>query len=69
MSIQEKLGIRVMSLRKERGLSQEALALQAGLDRTYIPAIEKGTRNVSISVAEKLANALGISISELFAEF
>ncbi|PJB00165.1 MAG: transcriptional regulator, partial [Ignavibacteriales bacterium CG_4_9_14_3_um_filter_30_11] len=38
----------------------------ADLDRTYIPSIEKGERNVSITVVEKLANALNVSISEFF---
>lgn len=44
----------------------EALALKAGLDRTYIPGIEKGKRNVSIIVIEKIAKALDVRISSLF---
>jgi transcriptional regulator with XRE-family HTH domain len=67
MDIKQRFGKKLKVLRLEKGLSQEALALSAELDRTYIPSIEKGERNVSITVLEKLANALGISISELLA--
>ena len=53
-------------LRKERGLSQEELAELSGLDRTYISGIERGLRNVALRNIEALANALGVSIAELF---
>jgi transcriptional regulator with XRE-family HTH domain len=46
-------------------LSQEALAHLADLDRTYIPSIEKGERNVSLEVIQKLSKAFKIKISEL----
>jgi len=65
MSIQERFGSNVRKLRLEKGLSQEKLALLAELDRTYIPSIESGKRNVSITVAEKLAVALGVSLGVL----
>lgn len=68
MEIKEKFGKQVKKLRLEKGLSQEALALLADLDRTYIPSIEKGERNVSIIVIEKIANALKVKISILFDE-
>ncbi len=68
MDIKEKFGKQVKKLRLEKGLSQEALALLADLDRTYIPSIEKGERNVSITVIEKIANALNVKISILFDE-
>lgn len=68
MEIKEKFGKQVKRLRLEKGLSQEALALLADLDRTYIPSIEKGERNVSITVIEKIANALKVKISILFDE-
>ena len=65
MDIKEKFGIRLKTLRKEKGLSQEELALKSGLNRPYISAIEKGKRNVSLEVMEKLAGAIGIGIEEL----
>ena len=66
MDIKIKFGKNLKQLRLGKGISQESLAMLADLDRTYIPSIEKGERNVSITVAEKLANALKVDISELF---
>lgn len=66
MDIKKKFGKNLKRLRLEKEISQESLALSADLDRTYIPSIEKGERNVSITVVEKLANALNVQISELF---
>ena len=68
MDIRKKFGKQVRKLRLEKGLSQEALAYQADLDRTYIPSIEKGERNVSITVMEKIAIALKVKISVLLDE-
>ena len=65
MDIKKKFGEKVKSLRTEKGWSQEKLALTADLDRTYIPSIEAGKRNVSITVIEKIANALDVEIIEL----
>jgi transcriptional regulator with XRE-family HTH domain len=55
----------VRSLRQRRGLSQEALAEVCGLHRTYVGAVERGERNVSLSSIATLAVALGVSVSEL----
>jgi transcriptional regulator with XRE-family HTH domain len=66
VNIKQKFGKKIKELRLKAGLSQEVLANLAGLDRTYIPSIEKGERNVSISVAEKLARAFGVPVKELF---
>ena len=68
MDIKQKFGNNLKLLRLEKGLSQEKLALIAEIDRTYIPSIEKGERNVSIVIAEKLAIALNVPITELFKE-
>ena len=65
MDIKKKSGKRVKLLRIEKGWSQEKLALTADLDRTYVPGIEAGNRNVSIVVIEKIANALNIEIQVL----
>jgi len=66
MDIKKKVGLRVKQLRKDAGLSQEALANLAEIDRTYVPSIEKGERNISIEIAEKIAIAFKISLSEFF---
>jgi len=49
----------------ELGVSQEDLAAESGLDRTYISGIERGTRNVALRNIERLAQALKMSLSEL----
>jgi len=66
MDIKEKFGKKVKLLRVQRGWSQEVFAHKANLDRTYIPSIEKGERNVSITVIKKISLALDIDISTLF---
>ena len=66
MNLQIQFGLRVRQLRKEQGLSQEALAFKAGIDRTYMTSIENGKRNVSVQNIEKVINALEISIQDFF---
>lgn len=56
----------VRRLRVERALSQEQLAVDAGIDRTYIGGIERGVENPTVGVLDRLAGALSIHISELF---
>jgi transcriptional regulator with XRE-family HTH domain len=68
MDIKLKFGLKIKELRKLKNLSQEKLANLAEIDRTYLPTIEKGERNVSITVIEKLATALGVKIKDLFDE-
>ena len=66
MNVQQQYGIKVKKFRINKGWSQEKLALNADLDRTYIPGIEKGERNVSIVVIEKIAIALDVDIKDFF---
>ena len=68
MNVREQFGTRIKQLRQEKGLSQEALANLAELDRTYVPSIEKGKRNVSLEVIQKLSKAFEIKISDLLNE-
>ncbi len=63
--IKVKFGQRVKELRLAKDYSQEKLAEMSDLDRTYIPGIEAGKRNVSLMVVEKIAKAFNITISEL----
>ena len=63
-----KIGQRIKEIRSKKGLSQEKLALLADLDRTYIPSIENGKGNISITVLEKISNALGMTVSDLTKE-
>jgi ribosome-binding protein aMBF1 (putative translation factor) len=64
--IQKRFGDRVRELRKQKGLSQEALALACDLDRTYIGGVERGERNVSLVNIHIIARALGVPVKELF---
>lgn len=64
--IQEELGKRIQSLRKERDISQEKFALQIDMDRTYLASVEAGKRNISICNVKKIADGLNVSLSELF---
>ena len=66
MSTLEKIGLNICRLRKKLGYSQEKLALEAGLDRTYIPKVEKGKINITINSLEKVAKALNVNLTELF---
>lgn len=66
MTIKEKFGCRVKELRQSRNLSQEKLALQIDMDRTYLASIESGKRNVSLENINKIANGLKISLEDLF---
>jgi len=58
-------GARVRALRHERGLSQEALAHECGLDRTYVGGIERGERNPSLQNIAKIAAVLRVTLSKL----
>ena len=59
-------GEKVRELRKERGLSQEQLAFDADLHRTYIGMIERAEKNVTLINIEKIAKALKVNIKDLF---
>ncbi|HJQ30576.1 MAG TPA: helix-turn-helix transcriptional regulator [Pyrinomonadaceae bacterium] len=67
--MKSRFGLAVKQRRQEIGISQEVLAERAGLHRTYIGDIERGARNLSLENIEKLANALQIPISDLFANY
>ena len=63
MDVRKQFGARVRALREARDWSQEELAEQAGLHRTYISSVERGVRNPTITVIYKIAQALGVSLA------
>lgn len=65
-TISNTLGERIRLLRKQTYMSQEQLALKAEMAPSFVGEIERGTKKPSIDSIEKLANALEISVSELF---
>ena len=60
------LGNRIRELRLQTGLSQEKFALKIDMDRTYYASVESGKRNIAIVNIKKIADGLGVSLSELF---
>jgi transcriptional regulator with XRE-family HTH domain len=65
MDVRNRLARNMRVLRQKKGWSQEAFAEEAGLHRTYISDLERGSRNPTISVVEKLATALGVKVGQL----
>jgi transcriptional regulator with XRE-family HTH domain len=60
------LGEALHAAREQRGLTQEALSLETGVHRNYIGGIERGERSPSVAVIATLADALGLSLADLF---
>ena len=63
-----ELGERIRQLRNKIGISQEKFALSIEMDRTYFASVEAGRRNISILNIKKIADGLGVTLSELFAD-
>lgn len=61
-------GEALRTARLEAGLSQEALAERAGLDRTYVSGTERGRKNPTLKTIARLSDAIGISIADLMAQ-
>lgn len=66
VKLEIKLGRNIRKYRKKLKISQENLAFEAKIERSYISALERGKRNPSIQVISKIAKALKVSTSELF---
>lgn len=62
------LGVAIRSARTNKGLSQEALAIDANLDRSYMGGVERGEHNLALMNIVKIANAVGLKPSELLAK-
>lgn len=68
MGITHAFGLKVRCIRKAKGISQEELATLCDLHRTYVGAVERGERNITIKNAERIAQALNEPLSSLFIE-
>ena len=66
MNARQIIGWNLRKLRVAKGFSQERLALESNVDRSYVGRVERGTENVTISTLEALADALQVTVSELF---
>lgn len=69
VEILKQFGETLRAYRQSAGISQEALAAKAGLDRTYVGGAERGERNVSLVNIDRLANALGLRPAQLLEPF
>lgn len=61
-----RVGLRIIELRAELGMSQEAFAYSIEMSRTYFAEVETGKRNVSIENIDRIARGLGVSLKEFF---
>lgn len=61
-----EFGLAVRIARQSKGWSQERLAQESGLDRTYISGLERGRRNPSLATQQRIAVALGVTLRDLF---
>ena len=66
MNVLTQLGMRIRYLRKQKGMSQLDLALEAGINKNYISDLERGSRNPSLLILERIAKALDVSLENLF---
>lgn len=68
MDIRKRVGLNLKKYRKEAGLSQEGLALECGMHRTYVSGVERGIRNPTVVVLEQIARSLNIETARLLDE-
>lgn len=67
MEFRRQLGVRIYKLRNEAGLTQNSLALKAGISVKYLQNLEsKNPKSVSLEVIKRLCDALSISLSDFF---
>jgi transcriptional regulator with XRE-family HTH domain len=66
MKVQALVARNLRRLRVRRGLSQESLAVDAGVDRTYVSRLERGLENPTVALLDRLGSALNAQISEFF---
>ena len=65
MDVRRRLGLNLKRLREEQGFSQESFADHCGLHRTYISGIERGVRNPTVVILDKIAKALKVPVGVL----
>ena len=68
MDVRRRVGLNLKRFREEQGFSQESFADHCGLHRTYISVIERGVRNPTVVILDKIAKGLGIPAGALLDE-
>lgn len=66
IKITEEFGKRIQYLRSLRKMSQEDLSFECGINKNYLSDLERGTRNPTLRIIEKISIGLGVSLEELF---
>ncbi|MEO3385259.1 helix-turn-helix transcriptional regulator [Mesorhizobium sp. CAU 1741] len=66
MNVRQTIGWNVRRLRVAKGLSQERLALETGIDRSYVGRVERGSENVTVATLEAMAAVLEVEVKALF---
>ncbi len=69
MDVRRRLGLNLKRLREEQGFSQESFADHCGLHRTYISGIERGVRNPTVLILDKIAKGLKVPAGQLLDDF
>jgi transcriptional regulator with XRE-family HTH domain len=64
--LQKRLGLRIRSMRQKQSLSQEAFADACGVHRSYMGAVERGEKNLTVASLSKIAHALNVKVGDLF---
>jgi transcriptional regulator with XRE-family HTH domain len=64
--VHKRLGRRIAELRRKGGFSQEAFAHECDFHRSYMGAVERGEKNITLAMTDKIARTLKISLSQLF---
>jgi transcriptional regulator with XRE-family HTH domain len=65
MDVRERVGLNLQRLRRQKGISQEELADLANIHQTYLSGVERGKRNPTVTVLQRIAEALGADIEDL----
>ena len=68
MDIRRQLGLNMQRLRRQKGWSQEELAFEAELHRTYVSGVERGVRNPTVLIFARIAKALGVAPAMLLGD-
>jgi transcriptional regulator with XRE-family HTH domain len=64
--VHKRLGKRVAALRRKKGFSQEGFAHECGFHRSYMGAVERGEKNITLAMVDRIAKTLKMDLSELF---
>jgi transcriptional regulator with XRE-family HTH domain len=68
MDLRALVARNIRRIRVQRGVSQEALAVDAEIDRTYMSRLERGMENPTLAVIERIAGSLSVPVTELFSD-